>query len=440
MVGLVLSLLALVGAAVLTRRRRVDGLGWVLGCGYAYGILRANFLDGLSHFIFDCALVGLYLGRFLLARPQPVRRERHVRGWFQVLFTWPFFVVVLSPLLDSQHVFVQLVGLRAAIFMLPVLLIGSRLEEAELHRLGSWICVLNLLALSVAVAELVLGVERFFPLNAVTEIIYNSADVGPEGELRIPATFSNAHSFGGTMAGTLPLLLHRLGRPGGRPLVLLALVGTAMGCFICGARTPVIQLGVMGVVLVASTRLSPRVLAAMAVVVLGVGYLVASSERFQRFQTLEDTDYVEERVGSSVNRGLLDILQDYPVGAGLGAAGGTSVPFFLSGYLRPQVGLESEVSRIQLEQGVVGLLCWAAFVGWTLARLPRAGERVTHLARRAMWAFVLSSWVTAFIGTGILTAIPGTVLLLMMMGVLGQDGEREPARVRPPLQLQAVRT
>ncbi|MCI0573046.1 MAG: hypothetical protein L0Y66_20050 [Myxococcaceae bacterium] len=431
MVGLVLSLLAFGGAVALTCRRLSDGLGLVLSCGYFYGILRANFLDGLSHFIFDSALLGLYLGHFVLRRRAPLRRERHVRTWFQLLFIWPLVMLLVSPLLDSQHVFIQLVGLRAAIFMLPVLLIGTRLEEAELDHLTSWVLVLNLVAFAVAVAEVVLGIEPFFPLNPVTELMYNAGDVGPEGHYRIPSVFSNAHSYGGTMAATVPLLLHRLTRSRGRLLVLTGLVATVVGCFICAARIPVIVLAVVAAVLLLTTRPTPRTLLATAFVGAVVGFSVASTERLQRFLTLNDTSYVEERVGGSVNVGLLDILLEYPVGAGLGAASGTSVPYFLSGYLRPQVGLESELSRIQLEQGVVGLLFWILFIGWTLLRFPSAEGRAGISPRRAMWALVLVEWATAFVGTGMLTSIPHTPLLLLMMGVLGQDraGEvRKPAR------------
>ena len=55
MIGALLTLGGMGGAVLLTRRRLADGLGWVLACGYFYGILRANFLDGFSHFLFDGA-------------------------------------------------------------------------------------------------------------------------------------------------------------------------------------------------------------------------------------------------------------------------------------------------------------------------------------------------------------------------------------------------
>jgi hypothetical protein len=44
-----------------------------------------------------------------------------------------------------------------------------------------------------------------------------------------------------------------------------------------------------------------------------------------------------------------------------------------------------------------------------------------------MYALCLTNWATAFIGTGTLSAIPGSVLLLTMMGVLvGARAARKP--------------
>jgi hypothetical protein len=43
-----------------------------------------------------------------------------------------------------------------------------------------------------------------------------------------------------------------------------------------------------------------------------------------------------------------------------------------------------------------------------------------------MRAFVLVSWGTAFIGTGMLAAIPGTPLLLLQMGILGHSPLPQP--------------
>ena len=61
MIGLLFCLLAFVGGFVLARKSAGDGLGFVLAVGCVYGWLRANFLDGLTHFAFDASLLGLYL-------------------------------------------------------------------------------------------------------------------------------------------------------------------------------------------------------------------------------------------------------------------------------------------------------------------------------------------------------------------------------------------
>ena len=81
---------------------------------------------------------------------------------------------------------------------------------------GGWLVWLNLAAFGMALVQWVVGIEHFFPRNAATEIMYNSADVGEEGLFRIPSLFSSAHAFGGTMVASLPLLLLRSHRPEGR--------------------------------------------------------------------------------------------------------------------------------------------------------------------------------------------------------------------------------
>ena len=68
------------------------------------------------------------------------------------------------------------------------------------------LAVLDIVAVAFGGAEYFLGVPRFFPFSPVTLIMYSSADVAG-GFLRIPATFTSAHAFGGTMVGTIPYLI-----------------------------------------------------------------------------------------------------------------------------------------------------------------------------------------------------------------------------------------
>jgi hypothetical protein len=433
MIGLGLTLLAIVATFLATRRSLGHGLGSLLCFGYFYGILRANFPDGLSHFIFDGAVAGLYLA--VLSGRKRAMRFGHdgqvLRLWLKVLMVWPLCTLVVSPFFDSQHVFIQLVGLRVAILLLPLMVLGARLTQEELDSLGEWVLWLNLAAFCVALLELWLGVEPFFPKSAVTALLYVANDVGVERALRIPSLFNTGHAYGGTMLVSLPLLVRRWQRvPSGRILTVLSLVGSVLGLFICAARVPVVQLLGIGLLLLLVTRLSMRLLGGMTAVVLVVGVIVFFNPRFQRFLTLEDTDYIAERVSWSVNTSLLDVITSYPLGNGLGSAAGTSIPFFLADLARPQHGLENEFARIAMEQGIIGLLLWVLFLGWSFTRLPprrRGGSLVTD---RMMWATVLVVWGTAFIGTGLLSSIPGTVFLLLWMGII--VGTRRPVPAARP--------
>jgi hypothetical protein len=156
-----------------------------------------------------------------------------------------------------------------------------------------------------------------------------------------------------------------------------------------------------------------RVLLGSIVLAVCVGWIVANNPRLQRFTTLQDTKMVEERIASSVNESFVDALHDYPMGNGLGG-GGTSIPYFLQDRVKDSVAIENEYGRILLETGIPGLLIWVIFIFWTVARTVPDGE--WGLALRLTRNLLAISFATAVIGTGLLTWIPGTPMLLAFMG------------------------
>ncbi|HYO54713.1 hypothetical protein, partial [Archangium sp.] len=281
-----------------------------------------------------------------------------------------------------------------------------------------------------ALAQLVIGVEAFFPRNSVTTVLYLSNDVGAERALRIPAVFNTSHAYGGCMLLSLPLLVRRWQRISSRwsrVLTVGVLMASVLGLFICAARSPVAQLVVILGLLLLVTGLPLKLLAGVTGLAAVVGLVVAANPRFQRFLTLEDTRYVSDRVSLSVNTNLFDVLSNYPLGNGLGSAAGTSIPFFLSHLARPQFGLENEFARIAMEQGFIGLVLWVLFLGWLFTRLPPRRRGGSLVAERMMWATILTIWATAVMGTGTLSSIPGTTFLLLWMGII--VGTRRPAPV-----------
>src|SRR5690242_17341108 len=105
MIGFGLTLLAIIGTLLATRRSLGHGLGSLLLVGYFYGILRARFPDGFSHFMFDGAVAGLYLA-ILTGRKRKMRLGHDgqvLRLWVKVLMVWPLCTMLLSPFFDSQH-------------------------------------------------------------------------------------------------------------------------------------------------------------------------------------------------------------------------------------------------------------------------------------------------------------------------------------------------
>jgi hypothetical protein len=415
MMAIVLCVVAFVACYLAGKRSLGQGLIALLTVGYFYGILRANLLTTFSHFIFDAGLIGIYLSqKWTSSDPRDAKRLEIVQFWTVLLIAWPFFVA----LMPFQPLLVSLVGLRGNVFFIPVLLLGAQLREKDLLQLSVGLAALNILALSFAVAEYFMGVPRFFPVSAVTRIIYASGDVAG-GFFRIPSIFTSAHAYGGTMVGSMPYLIGSWERAHTRKFRLLSLVGMVaalFGILMSATRQNFILGSAMIVVTIFSSRMmaSNRIL--FLLLIAAVGAAALSNERFQRFKTLGDTDAVAERIAGSVNRGFLEILTEYPMGNGLGG-GGTSIPYFLEGQVKNPIGMENGYTLILAEQGIIGLVLWIAFIIWFFSRAGNAFAKGAWAnSRRMAWCFAAVCLGTAWVGTGTFTSIPGTVVLLLGLG------------------------
>ncbi|MGE5815311.1 MAG: O-antigen ligase family protein [Acidobacteriota bacterium] len=397
------------------RRSLVAGLGVLFSVGYAYGVIRANRMDGYSHLLFDAALLGIYASEFQRRFSQEERfRLDEVRTWLYVMIGWPI-ILFLAP---TQDVLVELVGLRGNVFMLPCLLIGARLRRAEVLKLAQWLAILNIGAGAFAAVQYVVGIELFFPRNAVTDLIYRSGDIAGFTAYRIPSSFANAHAFAGTMVGSLPMLIGAWMQPldqRRRILLSVAIAITVLSVFATGARIPVVLLFALGLVLVFSSQVKLVHKVRWMILAVVVAYVVSGEERLQRFLTLRDSAYVTERIAGSVNLGFLDVATQYPLGNGLGG-GGTSIPYFLQDRVRNVVAIENEYARILLEQGIPGLLIWLGFLAWVFTRSTNRLGQPWFLSRRLGWTWCAGAFATGVLGTGLLTSIPATALLLLTLG------------------------
>jgi hypothetical protein len=437
--GLMLCIGALALAFVAAQRGLGLGMAVVLAAGYFYGLLRAVIFDGYTHFLFDATVLGLYAGYFL--RPgalHPSPRQGAAFRWAAVLAGWPVVLFALCYCYP-QHPLIQLVGLRATVWFLPFLLVGSAAGAADLTTITRALAVLNLAAFAVALGEYRLGLEVFLPRNPATELIYRANDLAGYSFHRIPSTFVSSSAYGGVMVASLPLLLGRWAMPGVRlgekGLLSAALLAAAGGTFMCGSRGTVVMLMVLAAALLAHLRSRIGYLVGLAAAAALVAYFVAGNERLQRFTTLEDTEYVAGRIGGSVNMSVIDLALDYPLGAGLGSAFGTSIPSFLQDLACEQIGVENEFGRIALEQGLVGAALWLTFIGWALTRRYAAPAPAWSLTLLLTWFYVAMSWATGLFGCGLLTSIPGTCLLLFHMGLLmrfrATGAEAGPVAQRP---------
>ena len=417
---LFVPLIALLIVLGLTLRSLGMGLLGVFAFGYVNGVVRANFLSVYTTFMFDAALLGLYSGFTIGWYQEAVAAARSITGrWVAVLIAWPAlltFIPVNDPL-------VQLVALRATVWFLPVLLIASRLRANDLNVITRGLALLNLLALAGGVYVYQYGVESLYPHNAITETIYRSNDVAGYQYHRVPSFFLSAHAYGGAMLLSLPFLLDRaFGRDVGlldRALAAAGLGAAVGGILMCAARQPIVQFGIVTIVAWIVSRFHLGV-GIVAIGLAAVGVIVAASnERLQRAATLEDSEAVSDRIQASANTSFIELIADYPAGAGMGSSYGTSIPYFLADRAPAAIGLENEYSRILVDQGLIGLGLWLAFLVWLFHLPPPLHLDVSWgLGLVFMYALVVTNWLTAFMGAGTLSSIPGSVLLLVQMGVL----------------------
>ena len=440
MTALALCILAFLICYWAGKRSLGQGLVALLAFGYAYGILRANLLTLYSHFIFDAGLLGLYISQswgFKTTDSKEAKRIEATRFWVLMLLAWP----ILVAFMPFQPLMVSLVGLRGNAFFIPALLLGSRMREKDLFQLTAGLAVLNLVVLGFAGAEYFTGIARFYPVSSVTRIIYNSADVAG-GFFRIPAAFTSAHAYGGTMVCTIPYLIGGWDRGRtnrARTLAVLGIAAALLGVLMSATRQNFVLGSVMVLVTLFTRRVKAGALVVFFLLVGAIGYLALTNDRFQRFKSLGDTDAVTERIAGSVNRGFWEILTEYPMGNGLGG-GGSSIPYFLEGEVKNPIGMENEYARILCEQGIIGLLLFLGFAGWFLSRAKVAFAKGPWAnGRRLAWSLAAFSLATAWIGIGFLTAIPQTVIQLVGMGWTSVPEAREDKPTRQvPVQLTNV--
>lgn len=407
------------------RRSLVAGLAALVGVGYSYGIVRANIPEPASHFLFDAGVLGLYAALWL--RPLDALQRYRIRSllpWVVSLAAWPvilFFVPFQDPL-------IQLLGLRGQALFLPFLIIGALLEGEDIYALALRVAMFNLVAFGFAGAEWLLGVHRFFPRNAVTELIYRSNDVfGQTRRLRIPATFVNSASYAAAMVVTMPLLVgawtERRRVHWQRYLIMGAIVGSALSVFLAASRTYAAILIGLAAALVLFGHLKGGSRLVWIMIIAVVAWIVSSEPTLQRFTTLRDVNNAEHRLADSLNGHFVQLAEEYPFGNGLGG-GGTSLPYFLRERTTNRVAMENEYARIMLEQGIPGLCLWLAFIVWLLMRPVGRRYEPFYLGRWLARLTCAAYFAAAAIGTGLLTSIPATPLMLLLGGWLAA---RQPA-------------
>ncbi len=429
MLGFLLCLAAFLGALAAGKLSLVKGMAAVLAVGYVYGITRSNIPGMATHFLFDAALMGLYAAQVWKADGLGnTERTRNLRLWMFLLCAWP----ALLTLVPVQPLMVSLVGLRGNILFLPSILLGARLFATDVEEFALWAAGLNLVALAVAGGEFFLGIERFMPMNEVTMLMFNSADVGEAGAHRIPSTFSSAHAYAGTLVTSMPFLFGAWVQShikGWRKLLLLGgLLAAMVGVLLAATRQHFLMLAIVVAAAMFALKIRASQRIAFLIAIAALAWVVAHEERMQRFTSLQDQSEVNARLSLSLNRGFWDIALEYPMGNGMGG-GGTNMPYFLLSQLRNRVYLENEYARILLEQGWIGLGLWIGFLVWAFTRATLHPKDRWRPGLRLIWISTFAYVATAFIGTGLLISVPQAFLLLTSLGWMITASER---RSSPP--------
>jgi len=419
-VGLVLCVIAFSVALALSRRNLGKGLGWVLLVGCLSGWLRARVFDGFAHFIFDAALAGWYIQGFRLHLHPKGPGDQTLDGWALVLGGIPTLVFLASPFLGGQPLLVQLVGLRSSVLFVPTLVLATRFRSEDMRELSTWAGVSAVVATGFAVGEMVFGIEAFFPRNAASVGVYRAFAIAGS-TFRIPSSFASAHLYGGTLVALIPVLWTRLENGwGSRAGTGFYLLCAASGPFLCSSRLPVLVLGAIVLTLALLGRRSPLATVSALGAALVIALTASSDDRFRRYESFGDEGVVTGRVQGSFNRDLLDVIADAPLGRGLASAAGTSIPYFLINDALPQEGMESELSRLALELGVLGLLAWVALAFRVLLHGAIAAKSTGATSDALMLVVVAATAATALIGVGAMSAIPGTLLLFLQIGWLSK--------------------
>lgn len=112
---------------------------------------------------------------------------------------------------------------------------------------------------------------------------------------------------------------------------------------------------------------------------------------------------------------FFELAARYPFGNGLGG-GGSSIPYFLQDQLHNPVVLENEYARIMLEQGIIGLLLWGAFIIWLFTQGRGDPNDPWNQGRRLAWWGCVIAFASGVVGIGLFVSVPATAILFINTG------------------------
>ncbi len=197
-----------------------------------------------------------------------------------------------------------------------------------------------------------------------------------------------------------------------------ALLVSMLGVFMSATRVNALILFALVMTTVFSGRLPGAYRFRYLIVLAAVGYVVAGEERLQRFTTLQDPEFLSERLVGSVNLTFFELAGQYPLGNGLGGGG----------HQRPALpAVRGFATSSRWRTSTRGSCSSSGCRVWSCGGCSSAGcSRAANIRRTDMFYFgrrlayvaCACCFAMGLLGVGLFTSVPATTLTFLLTGWL----------------------
>jgi hypothetical protein len=393
--------------------------------------------DRLALLYRDVLILGVYV-MFLLREPVSawagrLRERVGTPAWFlATAFLCVGVIQIVNPLLPG--VLVGILGFKVLFFYWPLALLAfayvDSLERAR--RLAATIVLfsipINLFGLyqfwqgpEFLVSTFGPGFERATVLAHIEEIESEDSFV------RVIATFASTGQYTGFLLVNSMLtiaLFFTAERARAATIWTGCSLLNVLGMLATGSRGGLVGLAAEAALVVILYRRTWRPLAMAAVAAVGLyyGFGWLGGTVAQRFESLGNVEMVRQRTLETTSKMFAILLDRYPLGRGLGT-GSTASRHLLGEDSGDWELVENDLSKLQLETGIVGVVAFYLFIlalgmRW-LGRWHRSADDRVLGFMVPLSACCLTKMAFAFI-TGGFDSPPGSVFFWVILGTVAR--------------------